>query len=86
MKIEIKNRWNNSIIFSIEAESLKVALEIAIKKKADLAGADLAGADLAGADLAGADLSGADLAGADLSGADLSGIDLPGIGRIVYLS
>ena len=44
MKIEIKSRWNASILFSIETETLKLALEAAVKKGADLRGADLRGA------------------------------------------
>ena len=76
MKIEIKSRWDGHVIFSVEAGSLKDALEIAIKSRADLSRANLYGADLSGANLNGANLSGADLSGADLSGANLSGADL----------
>ena len=62
--IEIKNRWNGSVIRTVEVED-----------GADLSGADLSGADLSGADLSGADLRRANLSGADLRRADLSGAD-----------
>ena len=61
MKIEIKNRFNGEIIFSVEEESWKVAVELAIKEKADLRSADLSFADLSSADLRSANLSSADL-------------------------
>ena len=77
-KFEIKSRWEGKILFSIETESLKLAVEAAVKSGADLSGADLSRADLSGADLSGADLSGADLSRANLSRADLSGADLYG--------
>ncbi|WP_186019905.1 pentapeptide repeat-containing protein [Burkholderia gladioli] len=93
MKIEILNRWTLKVMFECEADSMKVAVELACKqgtylrgadlrdanlRGADLSGADLRDANLRGADLSGADLSGANLRGADLSGADLSGADLSG--------
>ena len=80
MKIEIKNRWSNSVLFAHEAEenSLKITLLMALKARADLYGADLGGADLRGADLRGADLRGADLRGANLFGANLGGANLFG--------
>ena len=73
MKFEIKSRWNGSVLFSLETDSLKLCVEAAVKAKADLRGAYLSGADLGGADLGGAYLRGAYLSGAYLSGADLSG-------------
>ena len=75
IKIEIKNRWTGSVIFTYEKENatIKQAVLEAIKSGADLSGADLSGADLSGADLSGAYLSGAYLSGADLRGADLRG-------------
>jgi uncharacterized protein YjbI with pentapeptide repeats len=76
MKFDIKSRWSGSVLFSLETESLRVAVEAAVKSGADLRGADLSGADLRGADLSGADLRGADLSDADLRGADLMGADL----------
>jgi len=78
--IEIKNRFNSSVVFSHEAEnnSIKLTIEMAIKSKADLIGADLSGANLSGADLSGANLSRANLSWADLSGANLSEASLRG--------
>jgi len=73
MKITIKCRWNNKILFEGEYESTKAAVVDAVSKRADLRRADLRGAYLQGADLQGADLQGADLRWADLQGADLRG-------------
>ena len=83
MKIEILNRWTLKVIFECEADSMKVAVELACKQGADLSDANLRGANLRGADLSGAylrnaDLSGANLRGANLSGANLRGADLSG--------
>ena len=76
MKFEIKHRWTGSILFSIETDSLKLAVEAAVKSGAYLRGAYLRGAYLRGADLGGAYLGDADLRGAYLWGADLGGADL----------
>jgi uncharacterized protein YjbI with pentapeptide repeats len=76
VKFEIKSRWSGAVLFSAETDSLKLAVELAVKSRAYLAGANLAGADLAGANLAGANLAGADLAGADLAGAYLARANL----------
>ena len=76
MEIKIKNRFNGSLLFLVKAESLKVALEIAVKKDADLHSADLSSADLRSADLSYADLRSADLSYADLHSADLRSADL----------
>jgi hypothetical protein len=46
MKFEIKNRWSGEILFSVEAESWRFAVEAAIKAKANLSEADLSEADL----------------------------------------
>ena len=73
MKIEIKSRYNSTTIFTAEAESLLLAVEAAVKSRADLTRADLSGANLSGANLYGANLYGADLKRANLSGANLSG-------------
>ena len=90
MKIEIKSRYTDKVLFSHEQENnaIRITLELAIKARADLSKADLSGVDLSkadlsranlsGVDLSGADLSGADLFKADLSKADLSGVDLSG--------
>ncbi|WP_322038222.1 pentapeptide repeat-containing protein [Burkholderia cenocepacia] len=76
MKIEILNRWTLKVIFECEADSMKVAVELAIKQRTYLRDAYLSDADLRGADLRDADLRGADLSGADLRGAYLRDADL----------
>ena len=79
MSIQIKNRWNGTVIFtSEESTTLAEAVKAAVAGGANLRGADLRDADLRGADLRDADLCGADLCGADLRGADLRGADLCG--------
>ena len=49
MLIEIKNRLSGNVLFKIETEKLKLAVEDAVKSRAKLSGADLSGADLYGA-------------------------------------
>jgi len=66
MKFEIKNRFDGSILFSVETETLKMAVELALKSVANLSRANLSRANLSGADLSRADLSGANLSRADL--------------------
>jgi hypothetical protein len=80
MKIEIKHRHNNSVLFAHECDenSLKITLQMALKTSSDLYGADLRGANLGGADLYRADLYCANLVGANLRGADLGGANLRG--------
>lgn len=94
MKFEIKSRWGDGkVLFAAETQTLRLAVEAAVKSRVNLVGADLSGANLAGADLSRAnlyvanlyraDLSGADLSranfyGANLSGANLVGADLSG--------
>src|SRR3990167_9286646 len=78
MKIEIKHRISGIVMFSIEAESWKIAVEAAVKSRANLSGANLSGANLSWADLSGANLSGANLSWANLFGANLSWADLSG--------
>jgi len=78
MKIEIKCRFNGSVLFSHEVEnnSMKLTLEAAVFARAYLARANLAGANLDGAYLDGAYLAGANLDGAYLAGAYLAGANL----------
>ena len=91
MKMDIKQRITENILFSAEKTTIKEAVIDALNKKASLSKANLSGADLSGADLSGANFSWADLSratlsratlskanlsGANLSGADLSGTDL----------
>ena len=78
MKFAIKHRSSGIVLFAAEVGSLKLAVELAVKEKADLSGADLSGAYLRGAYLRGAYLRGADLSGAYLRGAYLRGAYLRG--------
>ena len=52
--IEIKNRWNEAVLYSGEHVDVKEAVEAAVKAGAYLGGANLGGAYLAGANLDGA--------------------------------
>ena len=79
--IEIRNRFTGTAIYGADAETIKIAVEMAVVAKINLSGADLSGADLSGAELFRAELfraylSGAYLSGADLSRAYMSGADL----------
>ena len=76
MLYEIKNRWNDSVLFSLECGSLKMCVEAAVLAEVSLRGANLRYADLRYADLRGADLRYADLRGSDLRGSNLSDADL----------
>jgi hypothetical protein len=83
MKFEIKSWYTGGVLFSIETDSFKLAVEAAVKgganlSRADLSDANLSGADLSGANLSRANLSDANLYGANLSRANLSGADLSG--------
>ena len=73
---EIKNRWNDEVLYQGDAETLRDVLEKAASSGADLSSADLSSADLRGANLRGANLRGADLSSADLRSADLRSADL----------
>ena len=76
MKFEIKSWVDAKVLFSIETESFKLAIEAAVKSRANLSEADLSWADLSWANLSRANLSEADLYGANLSRANLSRADL----------
>jgi uncharacterized protein YjbI with pentapeptide repeats len=78
MKIQIKSRSSDKILFEGEYNSMKECVVDAVLRGADLRGADLRGADLRCAFLSGADLRGADLRGADLRDAFLRDADLRG--------
>ena len=89
MKIEIKHRFTGKILFSVETDSWRLAVEAAVRSRANLSGANLSGADLSGANLYGANLTGANLTGAYLYGATYSqltlwpeGFDLTGKGLV----
>ena len=81
--IEIRNRWNDSVIFAADtattfAEAIAEMVTQARERseRANLSDADLSDADLSDADLRRANLSHADLRRANLSHADLSHADL----------
>jgi len=76
MKIEIKSWLTGGILFSIETEPMRLAVEEAIKTKTALSYADLSSADLRSANLSYANLRYADLSSANLSYADLRSADL----------
>jgi len=76
MKFEIKHRYSGEIMFSCETDSWRLAIELAVKSKANLSWADLRSADLSWAYLRSADLSSADLSSANLSWANLSWANL----------
>ena len=71
--ISIKQRFSESTLCEFDVETVKLAVEMAVKDAANLYGANLYGADLRGANLYGADLRDADLRCADLDGANLDG-------------
>ena len=73
MKFEIKSRFDSSVLFSVETDTWKLALEAAVKSRADLSGANPSRANLSGANLSGANLSRANLSRANLYGANLYG-------------
>ena len=76
MKFEIKHRFSGAVLFSCEANSIKEAVEAAVKSGADLRYANLVDADLRGADLRDAKLLDANLGFANLVGANLVGAKL----------
>jgi len=83
MKIEIKNRWNNSVIWTSEdAADLRDAIQKASALKINLRGAYLGGANLWGAYLGGAYLGGANLGDANLRGAKINDLTLIAIRQI----
>ena len=86
--MEIKNRYDGSVIYSGEALTMTELLENAVKDGANLEGAYLVRANLYGANLEGANLVRANLVraylvranlyGANLEGANLEGANLEG--------
>jgi hypothetical protein len=95
MKIQIKHRFNGSILFEHECEenNIKVTILKGFKANRDLSNCDLRhcnlrncnlrNCDLSNCDLRNCDLSGSILRNCDLSNCDLSGSDL--IGSILPL-
>ena len=63
--IEIKNRWNEAVLYSGKHADAKEAVEAAVKARANLRGAYLDGANLDGANLDGANLRGAKVGAGD---------------------
>jgi|CXWL01.1.fsa_nt_gi hypothetical protein len=78
MKVEIRSHLSFKVMFVLETESLRLAVEAAVENRVSLRDATLRGANLTYATLTGADLRGADLRGATLRGANLTGADLTG--------
>ncbi len=78
MLYEIKNRWNGSVMFSLECGSMKLCVEAAVAAKVSLSYANLGGADLRDANLGGANLGGANLRCANLGDANLRCANLGG--------
>ena len=76
MKFEIKHRYSGELLFSIETDTWRLAVEAAIKQKADLRYADFSCANLSYADLRYADFSSANLSYADLRYANLRSANL----------
>jgi Pentapeptide repeats (8 copies) len=74
---ELKNT-RGELLWSGEADSIRDAVEKAVRSGARLVGANLEGANLAGARLVGANLYRVNLAGASLVGANLYRVNLAG--------
>jgi uncharacterized protein YjbI with pentapeptide repeats len=74
---EIKNRWTGAVLYRSEtADTVRQAVEEAVKARADLRAANLRDADLRAANLRDADLRDANLSDANLSDANLRAADL----------
>jgi len=72
MTIKIVHRYDSTrVLYEGEHETVRDAVEAAVKAQANLAGANLYGANLYGTNLAGANLAGASLGGACLAEANL---------------
>ena len=76
--IQIKHRHSDAVLFETEADTLKLAVEAAVRGGVDLSYANLSNANLCGANLYDANLSGANLGGANLRGVNLCDADLCG--------
>ena len=64
---QIKSRYDGSVLFECEADSIKECLVESVSKKANLRGADFYDANLRGANLRGANLRGEILTKAPIS-------------------
>ena len=77
MKIQILSIYEKTIFeHECEINSIKIAVEEAVRKEINLVGANLGWANLGWANLRGANLGGANLGGANLGGANLRGANL----------
>jgi uncharacterized protein YjbI with pentapeptide repeats len=84
--IVLKNRDEETVLFSGDYADVKAAIEAAVAGDVDLTGIDLCGQNLEGlncgcgkfdsSDWKGADLRGANLAGSKMRGADFAGANL----------
>ena len=73
MEVNIRNKWNGSVLFSVTGTTLRGAKLFGLNlRDADLRKAELFACDLRGSDLRGSDLRGADLRRADLCGARIN--------------
>ena len=52
---KIRHRFNGSVLFELDCDSMRACVEAGLKTKADLRRADLRGANLSDADLRDAD-------------------------------
>lgn len=55
VKFEIKSRFTGSVLFGLDADSLRLCVEAAVKARANLSSADLRGANLSGARISATD-------------------------------
>ena len=76
--IQIKHRYTNAVLCEFEVDTIKEAVELAIKSGSDLRYSDLRYSNLRGSDLSGSNLRGSDLRYSDLRGSNLRGSDLSG--------
>ena len=76
MKYQINSRFSREVLFAVEADSLRLAVEAGVRIEANLGGANLRKANLREADLGGANLRKANLRKANLREADLGGANL----------
>jgi hypothetical protein len=73
---QIKHRLTGAVLFEGQFDTMRLCLEAARDRGANLGGANLARANLARAYLGGANLDGANIDGAYLDGANLGGANL----------
>jgi hypothetical protein len=75
MKIELKSRFSEKVLFEYGAKNntIRLTVNAAVAARANLRGANLRGANLKSANLKSANLEGANLEGALLEGANLNG-------------